>query len=75
MCLTIPGRIISIDGSLAVVDYGSEGVRENINISMVPAKIGSYVLIQGGIAVKILSDEEAEETLQVWKMVEEELED
>ncbi|HET7405372.1 MAG TPA: HypC/HybG/HupF family hydrogenase formation chaperone [Candidatus Bathyarchaeia archaeon] len=75
MCLTIPGKVISIDGSLATIDYGSEGIRQNINISMVRARIGAYVLVQGGVAIQLLDDREAEEALQTWKMIEEELED
>ena len=75
MCLTIPGKIISIDGSLATVDYGSEGIRQNINISMIAARIGSYVLVQGGVAIQLLDDREAEEAIRTWKMIEEELED
>lgn len=74
MCLTIPGRIIEIKGDYATIDYGSDGIRAGINISMVPARIGSYVLVQGGVAVRVLGDVEAREALKVWKTIESELE-
>jgi hydrogenase expression/formation protein HypC len=73
LCLTIPGKIIAIEGNYATVDYGRDGIRRNINISMVRARIGSYILVQAGVAIKLLADEEAREALRTWKMIEEEL--
>lgn len=75
MCLTIPGKIVEIKGDYATIDYGSDGTSAGINISMVSAGIGSYVLVQGGVVVRVLGDEEAREALKVWKTIESELED
>lgn len=74
MCLTIPGKIIAVDGNYATVDYGRDGTRTNINISMVPVRVGSYVLVQAGVAIRVLGEEEAQEALHAWKIIEEELE-
>ena len=71
MCLSFPGRIEVIRGDSALVDYGEYGVRENVNVSLVDAKVGSYVLVQGGFAIKVLSSEEAKETLETWRMIRE----
>lgn len=71
VCLSFPGKIAEINGELATVDYGEDGVRKNVNISLVEAKIGSYVLVQGGFAIRILPEDEALETLETWKMVRE----
>ena len=71
MCLTIPGRVVGISGDLASVDYGEDGVRNNINISLVMANVGDYVLVQSGFAVRLLSESEAEETLEAWKVIRE----
>jgi hydrogenase expression/formation protein HypC len=71
MCLSFPGKIADITGSYAVVDYGEYGARENVNISLVDAKVGNYVLVQGGFAIKVLSSEEAKETLDTWRMIRE----
>ncbi len=49
MCLSLPGKVASIKGGYASVDYGEYGVREDVNISLVDAKIGSYVLVQGAL--------------------------
>lgn len=71
MCLTIPGRVVGINGDLATVDYGEDGVRNNINISLVKANLGDYVLVQSGFAVKLLSENEASESLEMWKIIRE----
>lgn len=71
MCLSFPGKIVAIRGESASVDYGPDGVRENINLSLVKAEIGNYVLVQGGFAIKVLSNKEAEETLETWKLIRE----
>jgi hydrogenase assembly chaperone HypC/HupF len=71
VCLSFPGRIAEISGELATVDYGEDGVRKNVNVSLVEAKVGSYVLVQGGFAIRVLPEKEALETLETWKMVRE----
>ena len=71
MCLTIPGRVLTITGDLASVDYGEDGVRKNINISLVKPRLGDYVLVQSGFAVKLLSKSEAGEVLEMWKVIRE----
>ncbi len=71
MCLSLPGKIASIKGTNAAVDYGEYGVREDVNISLVDAKVGNYVLVQGGFAIRVLTNEEARETLETWKMIRE----
>jgi hydrogenase expression/formation protein HypC len=71
MCLTFPGRVVAINGEYASVDYGQDGIRNNVNISLVKASLGSYVLVQSGFAVKLLSKKEAVESLELWKMIRE----
>lgn len=62
---------MAINGEFASVDYGQDGIRNNINISLVKASLGSYVLVQSGFAVKLLSKKEAVESLELWKMIRE----
>ena len=61
MCLAIPAKIVTIDGSMAKVDMmGNERV---VSIDLVPeAKIGEYVLVHAGFASGIIDDESAKET-------------
>ncbi|MGP8070469.1 MAG: HypC/HybG/HupF family hydrogenase formation chaperone [Candidatus Bathyarchaeia archaeon] len=71
MCLTFPGKVVAINGEFASVDYGPDGIRNNINVSLVRPSLGNYVLVQSGFAVKLLSNDEAMETLNLWKMIRE----
>jgi len=65
MCLSFPGKIVSIKGNEAVVDFG--GVRKNVNISLVKAKRGDYVNVHAGFAIQKLGREDAFEVLKIYK--------
>ncbi|MCI4434667.1 MAG: HypC/HybG/HupF family hydrogenase formation chaperone [Thermoplasmata archaeon] len=65
MCLGIPGKVVSIKGDHALIDYG--GVTREANISLVDAKEGDYVIVHAGFAIEILDKEEAEKTIELWK--------
>jgi len=74
MCLAIPAKIVTIDGSIAKVDM--MGNERAVSIDLVPeAKIGEYVLVHAGFAIGIIDDESAKETeellLEVAKAYEE----
>ena len=68
MCLAIPALIKSIDGEKAQVDFGG-GVLREVNVTLVNAAIGDYVLVHAGYAIQRLEKEEALETLSLWKEV------
>jgi len=62
MCLAVPGRIESIEEKVAVVDI--EGNRIKAMVSLVPeAAVGDWVLVHAGLAVTLMTEEEAQETL------------
>lgn len=71
VCLSFPGKVVAIRGGSASVDYGPDGIRDNVNLSLVKAQIGNYVLVQGGFAIRVLSDREAEEALEAWRVIRE----
>jgi hydrogenase expression/formation protein HypC len=67
MCLGIPGKIIELydkDGlEMGKVDFG--GVVREACLAYVPeAVVGDYVIIHVGFAINLLSEVEAQETLQ-----------
>ena len=68
MCLAIPGKIIKIDSDKnhAMVDYG-EGTKRRANISLVDVKVGDYVLVHAGFAIEVLNENEAKETLALFR--------
>ncbi len=75
MCLAIPGKILEIENSQdqysrnALVSFG--GIKKSINITMVPeAKINDYIIAHVGIAISIIDEEEAKQTLQFLKNTE-----
>jgi hydrogenase expression/formation protein HypC len=68
MCLAIPALIRSVEGNRANVDFG-QGVLRDVNISLVEAKVGDYVLVHAGYAIQVVEEKEAIETLKIWKEV------
>jgi hydrogenase expression/formation protein HypC len=65
MCLAVPGKILSVDGKDANVDFG--GVTRRVNVSLVKAGVGEYVIIHAGFAIQVVDREEAEETIKIWE--------
>lgn len=68
MCLAIPAKVLEVRGDKARVDFG-EGVVREVNVSLVDAKEGDYVLVHAGFAIQVLDKEEAEQTLKLWEEI------
>ena len=68
MCLAIPAKIMNIENDKAKVDFGEKVLRE-INIALVNAKVGDYVLVHAGYAIQVMDEKEAQETLQLWNEI------
>ena len=68
MCYAIPGRIVSISGKTATLEYFGEKRKANIigfeNKKLEP---GNYVYAQGGIIVDVISENEALPILEAWR--------
>lgn len=67
MCLSLPGKIISIDDSselkMAEVDFG--GVKREVCVEWVPeAVVGDYVLAHVGTALTVLDETSAMESIE-----------
>ena len=67
MCLAIPGKIIEIQGDdplLRSARVSFAGVIKQISLTCTPeARAGDYVLVHVGVAISIVDETEAEETL------------
>jgi len=64
MCIGIPAKVIEISGQMGKVDY--EGVVRETSFVMLPeAKVGDFVILHAGFAIKKLSEKEAQETLEL----------
>jgi len=68
MCLAIPAKIVEISGDTAKVDFGAGTIRD-VNVSLVEAKIGEYVIVHAGYAIEVLDRKAAEETLAMWNEI------
>jgi len=65
MCLAIPAKITRIDADrLAEADI--LGTTRQVALDLVPqAKVGDYVLIHAGYGIEVVSEEFANETLDL----------
>ena len=64
MCLSIPAKIISIDGEKARVSLG--GAEYNAALNLVEnVKVGDYILLHSGFAIQVIDEKEAFETMQL----------
>lgn len=68
MCLGIPGKIITIyddhGTKMAKIDFG--GVYREACIEVIPeAKPGDWTIVHAGFALNLLSETEAQETLEI----------
>ncbi|OIP57033.1 MAG: hydrogenase assembly protein HupF [Ignavibacteria bacterium CG2_30_36_16] len=71
MCLSIPGKVISIDESNPDLKMGKvsfSGVTKEICLQWLPdVQVGEYVLAHVGFALSKIDEKDAEETLTVLK--------
>ncbi|MCD6468012.1 MAG: HypC/HybG/HupF family hydrogenase formation chaperone [Thermoplasmata archaeon] len=69
MCLAVPAKIVALrDKDHAEIDYG-DGVRRSVNISLVDAGVGDFVLVHAGFAIQVLEEREAKETLRLFELM------
>jgi hydrogenase expression/formation protein HypC len=72
MCLGVPGKIVEIYDSgglqMGKIDFG--GVTREACLAYVPeAQIGDYTVIHVGFALHLISEEEANETLELLRQL------
>jgi len=65
MCFAIPGKIVSIKGDTAIIDYLGE--KRNAKIISSNYKVGDYVFVSSEIIVQKIPKKEAEESLKIIK--------
>ena len=70
MCLSIPARIISIEGNMAEVSAGGSVFKAGLQM-VDGVKIGDYILLHAGFAIQKISEEDAAETLKLLREMDE----
>jgi len=78
LCIAAPAQILEIKENVATVDFG--GVRQQAKLDLVEdVDVGRYVLVHSGYAIEVLSDQQAQESLEAWdellKIMEEDAEE
>jgi len=67
MCLAVPGKIIEIKDNTRIVDFN--GVKREVRLDLVDAKIGDYVIVHTGFAIEKMDEKDALESLDIWKQL------
>ncbi|MCL2513020.1 MAG: HypC/HybG/HupF family hydrogenase formation chaperone [Oscillospiraceae bacterium] len=69
MCVAVPGKLVQMDGG-----RGKADIRGNIlpvELGVVKAKIGDYILIHAGCAINVLRKSEADEINELFDLIDE----
>ena len=67
MCLAIPARVVSTDPSADTAVVELDGVKKEISLALVEGvQENDYVLVHVGYALNKLSEEEAQQTLELF---------
>lgn len=64
MCLSIPVKIMAIEGDYATVSFGGNSYKAGLQLTD-NLKVGDYVLLHAGFAIQKIDRKEAEETLRL----------
>jgi hydrogenase expression/formation protein HypC len=69
MCLGVPGRVLTIDGMLATVDFF--GVKREVRLELIdePVAAGDYILNHVGFAIRRIPEEDIEGTLELYEQL------
>ena len=69
MCLGVPGKVVAVNGQIALVDFF--GVRRETRLDIIdePVQPGDYVLNHVGFAIRRIPDHEIEETLDLYEVL------
>jgi hydrogenase expression/formation protein HypC len=66
MCLSIPAKIVSINGAVAEVSAG--GTIFKAGLQMIEnVSVGDYILLHAGFAIQKISEKDAEETIRLFE--------
>jgi len=71
MCLAVPAKIVEITTAGETAEVETLGVRRSTLISLVDeeVKVGDYVLIHAGFAIRKINEREAEKSIELHKQL------
>jgi hydrogenase expression/formation protein HypC len=62
LCLAVPGRIISLEGTRATVDLSGNTIEIDVSLIEDPS-VGDWVIVHAGFALERVDEEAARETI------------
>ncbi|MGL5360241.1 MAG: HypC/HybG/HupF family hydrogenase formation chaperone [Shewanella sp.] len=71
MCLSIPSQVVAIDSARQSVTVDTLGVRRDVSSHLLtePLAIGDYVLIHIGFVMNKIDQEDAKQSLELYKEI------
>ena len=73
MCITLPGKVIEVNGAMALVERNGQRLVGNA-LAQPEVKVGDYVLMHANLIVAIIAEPEAQLMIQAARELEEALE-
>lgn len=70
MCLSVPAKVVKIEGQMADVSIGGAIFRAGLHM-VENISVGDYILLHAGFAIQKISETEALETLALLKEMKE----
>ena len=65
MCVAMPGKVLSVNGSKAVVDFSGNQI--HAEAGLVRINPGDSVLVHAGCILQVMTDEEANSLADLFK--------
>jgi len=67
MCLGVPGRVVEVHGSEAIVDFFGVSRRVRLELIDQPVQPGDYILNHVGYAIRRIPEDDIEGTLRMYE--------
>ncbi len=68
MCVAMPGKVLTIQGNIATVDFSGNMVEAQADV--VTVEPGDYVLVHAGFILHKLSQEEGDSLTELFREIE-----
>ena len=69
MCLGVPGRVVSVSGTIAVVDFFGVTREVRLELADEPVGPGDYILNHVGFAIRRIPEADIEGTLAMYEQL------
>ncbi|MEJ2776038.1 hydrogenase maturation factor [Sulfolobus sp. SCGC AB-777_L09] len=63
MCISLPAKVVQVEGMIAFVDYGDNNIQPVI-VSVDDVKEGDYVVVSYGMIIEKIDEKEFKEMLE-----------